>query len=59
MGTAWSHWASPGSVPFEFEESQFDPMFGFEETGRKERSKFYVCNKNSFLLNLYLIRGNF
>lgn len=28
---------APGTIPFQFEESKFDPMFGFEETGRKER----------------------
>ena len=37
MGTTWTHLVHPGTIPFEFEESKFDPMFGFEATGRKKR----------------------
>lgn len=38
MGTMYTHIAAPGTIPFEFEESKFDPLFGFEETGRKLRT---------------------
>ncbi|KAK3930306.1 NADH dehydrogenase [ubiquinone] 1 beta subcomplex subunit 7 [Frankliniella fusca] len=38
MGTTWTHFMYPGTIPMgDFEESQFDPMFGFEATGRKIR----------------------
>ncbi|XP_034242031.1 NADH dehydrogenase [ubiquinone] 1 beta subcomplex subunit 7 [Thrips palmi] len=51
MGTAWTHFVAPGTIPLEFAESQFDPMFGFEATGRKERKiDATIAEMDSFLL---------